>query len=298
MAKLRMAIALLLVVLVHNSAATVAFQSIVSHGCQRDQLHRCVKTAEPLLRNPDYVVPSTISDVSTHCRIGNEFIDCIRSYALICLTSDRRQQQLQIALDEAVKNDEMCSNPNYQADYLKHAPCIKSMATDDGKCRKQLNYLIDQVSALSISNIQICCAHHAFRECMLSATERNCRASLDGRAVQFTKDMFSKSLAFLLKQCEDYVPNSAQCPAAGPTAKEIWETSIPLQDSTRPASNDFTTRRSNNFVWHQTTFKPWYPGIRGNSLDTPRQQGLFSNASKLTGNILLFLSVLFISVVY
>lgn len=30
------------------------------------------------------------------------------------------------------------------------------MATDDGKCRKQLNYLIDQVSALSISNIQIC----------------------------------------------------------------------------------------------------------------------------------------------
>ena len=53
---------------VHNSLATVAFQSIVSHGCQRDQLHRCVKTAEPLLRNPDYVVPATLSDVSTHCR--------------------------------------------------------------------------------------------------------------------------------------------------------------------------------------------------------------------------------------
>ena len=34
---------------------------------------------------------------------------------MICLTSDRRQQQLQIALDEAVKNDEMCSNANYQA---------------------------------------------------------------------------------------------------------------------------------------------------------------------------------------
>ena len=40
---------------------------------------------------------------------------------------------------------------------------------------------------------------------MLAAADRNCRASLDGRAVQFTKDMFSKSLAFLLKQCEDYV---------------------------------------------------------------------------------------------
>lgn len=58
----------MLLMLVHNSLATVAFQSIVSHGCQRDQLHRCVKTAEPLLRNPDYVVPATLSDVSTHCR--------------------------------------------------------------------------------------------------------------------------------------------------------------------------------------------------------------------------------------
>ncbi|XP_046456766.1 uncharacterized protein LOC124203915 [Daphnia pulex] len=289
---------LLLIILVHNSLATVAFQSIVSHGCQRDQLHRCVKTAEPLLRNPDYVVPATLSDVSTHCRIGTEFIDCIRDYAMICLTSDRRQQQLQIALDEAVKNDEMCSNANYQADYLKHAPCIKSMATDEGKCRKQLSYLIDQVSALSISNIQICCAHHAFQECMLAAADRNCRASLDGKAVQFTKDMFSKSLAFLLKQCEDYVPNSAQCPIAGLTAQDVWETSVPLQDSTRPTFNDFTTRRSNNFVWQQTTFKPWYPGIRSNSIDSPKQQGLFSKTSKSTGNVFLFLSILFIPLLF
>nr|CAH0112202.1 unnamed protein product [Daphnia galeata] len=280
---------LLLIILVHNSLATVAFQSIVSHGCQRDQLHRCVKTAEPLLRNPDYVVPATLSDVSTHCRIGNEFIDCIRDYAMICLTSDRRQQQLQIALDEAVKNDEMCSNANYQADYLKHAPCIKSMATDEGKCRKQLNYLIDQV------------AHHAFRECMLAAADRNCRASLDGRAVQLTKDMFSKSLAFLLKQCEDYVPNSAQCPIAGLTAQQqqdVWETSVPLQDITRATFNDFTTRRSNNFVWHQTTFKPWYPGIRSNSIDSPKQQGLFSKSSKATGNVFLFLSILLIPLLF
>ncbi|EFX64251.1 hypothetical protein DAPPUDRAFT_334395 [Daphnia pulex] len=166
-------------------------------------------------------------------------------------------------------------------DYLKHAPCVKSIATNEGKCRKQLSYLIDQVSALSISNIQICCARHAFQECMLAAADRNCRASLDGKAVQFTKDMFSKSLAFLLKQFEDYVsvtwsfdeftvaiigveicshhfrPNSAQCPIQGLTAQDVWETSVPLQYSTRPTFNDFTTRRSNNFGWQQTTFKPW-----------------------------------------
>lgn len=105
------------------------------------------------------------------------------------------------------------------------------MATDEGKCRKQLNYLIDQVSALSISSAQICwqvskqqfltfpfsdnkklrlvllycSAHHAFRECMLTATDRNCRGSSGSSAIQFTRDMFSKSLAFLVKQCDSYV---------------------------------------------------------------------------------------------
>lgn len=158
---------------------------------------------------------------------------------------------------------------------------------------------------------------------MLAAADRNCRASLDGKAVQFTKDMFSKSLAFLLKQCEDYVsvtwafddtltvaiikveicshhfrPNSAQCPIAGLTAQDVWETSVPLQDSTRPTFNDFTTRRSNNFVWQQTTFKPWYPGIRSNSIDSPKQQGLFSKTSKSTGNVFLFLSILFIPLLF
>lgn len=132
---------------VTSSLASVAFQSMVSPGCPREQLHRCVKTAEPLLRNPDYVVPSTTTDVMIHCRslfpqhnnslnitssylantrcqqsflfnyyrIGNEFIDCVRGYTMVCLSADQRQLQIQTALDEAVKNDEMCTNLNYQA---------------------------------------------------------------------------------------------------------------------------------------------------------------------------------------
>ena len=96
-------------------------------------------------------------------------------------------------------------------------------------------------------------------------------------------------------------PNSAQCPIAGLTAQQQqdgWKTSVPLQDITRAIFNDFTTRRSNNFVWHQTTFKPWYPGIRSNSIDSPKQQGLFSKSSKATGNIFLFLSILLIPLLF
>ena len=225
------------------------------------------------------------------------------------------------------------------------------MATDEGKCRKQLNYLIDQVSALSISNIQICwqvqfnfsvsfvakMKHfvvifsflvpitHSVSACWQRPTEiaegrpTLVQCSLPGTCSlnhwpsfwssarttcmchslsPFTalEELFPNSK--WLNCC--FRPNSAHCPVAGTTAQDVWETSVPLdrtgplQDSTRPTFNDFTTRRSNNFVW-QTTYKPWYPGIRSNSLDSPKQQGLFSSACKSAGNLLLFLSILFVS---
>jgi len=52
-----------------NGLGGVSLQAIVSHGgCPRDQLHRCVKSAEPLLRNPNYVFPSSNDEVLTVCR--------------------------------------------------------------------------------------------------------------------------------------------------------------------------------------------------------------------------------------
>ncbi len=79
------------------------------------------------------------------------------------------------------------------------------MATDETKCKKQLSYLVEQVSAMAISNTQICCAHHNFRECMMTAASRHCDPQNNGAAVHFARDMFSKALGFLLKQCADYM---------------------------------------------------------------------------------------------
>ena len=97
---------------VHNSLATVAFQSIVSHGCQRDQLHRCVKTAEPLLRNPDYVVPATLSDVSTHCRsLHSADMKCFlvafvwRNFNKISLNLTLKNRQWIHRLHQRLRND-------------------------------------------------------------------------------------------------------------------------------------------------------------------------------------------------
>jgi len=184
----------------------------------------------------------------------------------------------------------MCTNPRYQEDYLKHAPCIKSLATDDAKCQKQFNNLVTQVSAFSISNVQICCAHHAFRECMLAATDMYCRSQSPSSAVQFARDMFSKALGFLLKQCHNYVPNSSDCPSNRgqnrALAEDPWLSSAGVPGSNVPLTNDLVTRQS--YQWTRpTTRRPWTPSS-GNSLDSPKQQGLFSSGKNsgptLTGH--------------
>jgi len=245
-------------------------------GCPREALNRCVKMAEPLLHNIDFVFPSRAQDVAIVCRTWNDFINCVRSYTASCLVvNDQRQRQLENALAEAVITvDEMCTNLRYQADYLRHAPCIKSLATDDAKCKKQFDNLVTQVSAFSISNVQICCGHHAFRECMLAATDRYCRLPSQGNAVQFARDMFAKALGFLLKQCHDHVPNAADCPLNGGQSGALGDDLSRGQSNTGALSNDLATRQS--YQWPQTTRRPWFAS--GNAVDSPKQQGLFSSS--------------------
>lgn len=249
---------------------------LAGQGCPREALNRCVKMAEPLMHNIDFVFPSRTQDVATVCRTWNDFINCVRSYTASCLVvNDQRQRQLENALAEAVITvDEMCTNLRYQADYLRHAPCIKSLAVDDAKCKKQYDNLVTQVSAFSISNVQICCAHHAFRECMLAATDRYCRLQSQGNAVQFARDMFAKALGFLLKQCHNHVPNSADCPLNGGQNRALNDDLSWRQSNTSPLYNDLVTRQS--YQWPQTTRKPWFGS--SNAVDSPKQQGLFSSS--------------------
>jgi hypothetical protein len=59
-------------------------------------------------------------------RLWNEFVQCVRDYSQTCLaTGDRlRQQQLQGALDEAVRSvDAMCTDPTYQQGIVPFAEC-------------------------------------------------------------------------------------------------------------------------------------------------------------------------------
>lgn len=49
-------------------------------------------------------------------RTWNEFVDCVKGYSKACMANDRLQQQLQNALDQAVKSaDELCTSQTYRA---------------------------------------------------------------------------------------------------------------------------------------------------------------------------------------
>ena len=44
---------------------------LAGQGCPREALNRCVKMAEPLMHNIDFVFPSRTQDVATVCRSIN-----------------------------------------------------------------------------------------------------------------------------------------------------------------------------------------------------------------------------------
>merc|ERR1719394_75295 len=62
------------------------------------------------------------------------------------------------------------------------------------------------------SQRELCCAHRAFKDCVLAETRVCGGHSQQMSAQDFARAMLDKSLGFLLKQCESYVPNRRDCP--------------------------------------------------------------------------------------
>lgn len=189
--------------------------------CQADELQSCIKLADPLLKDPKYVFPSNKQDINHVCnvlfpRTWSNFVSCIRRYTDTCLTQDQRGDFNRAVGDSINSVHKMCTNDDYQADYLQHAECIKEKSTDEIYCGTHYNLLVQQVQgSREASKQELCCSHNSFKECVLAETEQcrcegeNCRDGMSAK--QFARTMLDKALGFLLKQCNNYVPNSSDC---------------------------------------------------------------------------------------
>lgn len=201
--------------------SSVCFVSSQSRlDCRTDTLNSCIKLADPLLEDPRYVFPANTQDIDHVCNVlfpktWSEFVSCIKRYTSDCLTSDQRADFNRAVGDSINSVHKMCTNEDYKNDYLKHATCIKEKSTSPVYCGSHYSRLVEQVKGSQpASQRELCCSHGSFKSCVIHETA-SCShdATSNGMsAQQFARAMLDKSLGFLLKQCQDYVPSPSDCP--------------------------------------------------------------------------------------
>jgi len=188
--------------------------------CRTETLNTCIKLADPLLEDPRYVFPSNTEDIDHVCNVlfpktWSEFVSCIKRYTNDCLTADQRADFNRAVGDSINSVHKMCTNQDYKNDYLHHAECIKEKSTSSAFCGPHYNKLVNQVKGVEpATQRELCCSHGSFKDCVLHETS-SCTSNGQSSGMSaegFARAMLDKSLGFLLKQCQDYVPSSNDCP--------------------------------------------------------------------------------------
>ncbi|XP_050428884.1 uncharacterized protein LOC126838467 [Adelges cooleyi] len=178
-----------------------------TQNCSKDEYNRCIALADPLVKDPHFIYPGNLKDIDNICRTWTLFVDCTKRYTEHCFEESKRK-----VFNKAVENSielvhQMCTSPQYQTEYLKHASCLRATLFEDSRCGKHYRSLASYV-ANDTTKPGICCTHHRFRECVLDQTRRTCNQDDDS----FTHQLLDKAFGFFRNQCIDYAPNQDECP--------------------------------------------------------------------------------------
>lgn len=86
-----------------------------NHDCTRSEYDRCVRVADPLIKEAHLVFPDNMRDIEMVCQNWNKFVDCIRKYTDKCF-NDQQRRQFNKAVENPIESvHQMCSQPYYQS---------------------------------------------------------------------------------------------------------------------------------------------------------------------------------------
>ncbi|BES98121.1 Hypothetical protein NTJ_10935 [Nesidiocoris tenuis] len=196
--------------LVISGVLLISFSSNqVNSQCSKQDYHRCVQLADPLLKDPHLIYPDNPRDIENVCRTWTFFVDCVRDYTDRCFTEARRREFNKAVEIPVSSIHKLCSMPDYREDYLKHATCMKMTLTQDNHCGRHYRLLVSQVSS-EAPTASVCCSHHMLRECVTDQAKNVC----EPESAPYTAGMLDKALSFLKDQCSNYIPNQLDCPGS------------------------------------------------------------------------------------
>eukprot|EP00093_Oithona_nana_P014408 14408.XXX_334637_331793_1 [CDS] Oithona nana genome sequencing. len=188
-------------------------------SCEPEFLEKCIKMGKAFFDHPENIFPSNSTDINRVCsdvfpKMWSEFIGCTKSFAASCISSSDLSQFNRAVGNSINSVHKMCTNEDYQKDYLKSAHCIKNAAIEETGCKLFYDELLNEITSPSES-ATLCCAHSAFKDCLMEET-KSCKCQEEScsdseQATTFARSIVDNAIGFILNRCSKSTQISNAC---------------------------------------------------------------------------------------
>lgn len=197
------------------------------HDCNNNDITECVGLLEALT-NEDLGFAATVFELNEMCPVLLKGLLCIDNYTRRCLTHSHREyfNKLYAGTIRVIKD--LCnSQGKYQQEYIRHAPCMRTVNSEYNRCSEiyhqktaDLNHISDAVATLDDEEknrnvITLCCSFQEYLQC----SERVVFDTCGNETASFTKEFLDRMAGPIVQfKCLNYAPGSQVCQRAGSSA--------------------------------------------------------------------------------
>ncbi|XP_063594408.1 mucin-2-like [Penaeus indicus] len=193
------------------------------HDCNNNDITECVGLLEALT-NEDLGFAATVFELNEMCPVLLKGLLCIDNYTRRCLTHSHREyfNKLYAGTIRVIKD--LCnSQGKYQQEYIRHAPCMRTVNSEYNLCSEiyhqktaDLNHISDAVATLDDEEknrnvITLCCSFQEYLQC----SERVVFDTCGNETASFTKEFLDRMAGPIVQDiCQAFSFRASSCPEA------------------------------------------------------------------------------------
>ena len=178
---------------------------------------RCTDPLTMVTDQGDLSFASSKEELERLCPKLMDGLTCINSFTVRCLTRDQRSYFNMLYAGTIQVIEDLCMEGPYQTDYLRHAPCMKSVQTQYQECSDSYQEKLKQIQADQSQGSSpsspdkvglLCCSFQEYLDCSQHVVNNTCGF----HTASFTKGFLDRMAKPLAKgHCQSYPSGSYHC---------------------------------------------------------------------------------------
>ncbi|GIX68466.1 uncharacterized protein CDAR_500411 [Caerostris darwini] len=182
------------------------------HNCTAKEFEECLDALSAITQTEDLALAATREELNLVCRKLQHGVRCIDDHSFRCFTAGQKRIFNSVVSESRHVINDLCVPGKLQEDYLRYAPCLKNVSTDDRKCALQYKRLASSYedSGRDVNDkLKIhCCVFTEFVQCQHEHLLRDC-----GTAAEqfFQRHMDRMSGSLINEHCALYTHGSNAC---------------------------------------------------------------------------------------